>query len=378
MKKAFLTLAVFSALLPSAFSAAFTAGNLVVYRVGDGVGTLSSASQAVFLDEYTSLGTLVQSIAVPTSFSSAGTSSSEGFLNLSPNGSYLAIPGYSAPVGTLAIAGTAAATFARGALVYSAAGTSTGPISFGTNFSGVAIRSAVSLNGTDAYAVGAATGVVYDTTIVSTTVTNNRVVNVQGGQLYSSDASGSAVRIGTVGTGTPTTTGQTIVSLPGVPTSGGSPYAFAFADLSSSVAGLDTLYVADDGGATGILKYSLVSGTWTLNGNVTAAGVRGLTLSVNASTGAVSLFGTTGGTAAAGGGSIYSFTDSTGFNGAFSGTAASIATAVTNTAFRGVAYVPGTTVNVVYAPIPEPGEYAVAIAVMLGAVIVMRRRRMTA
>ena len=71
--------------------------------------------------------------------------------------------------------------------------------------------------------------------------------------------------IATVGTGTPTTSGQTITSLPGF-ASGGSPYGFFFADLDNTVAGVDTLYVADD--SSGLTKYSLVNGTWVSNGTI--------------------------------------------------------------------------------------------------------------
>jgi len=45
----------------------FTAGNIIVYRVGDGSGSLVLSGNPVFLDEYTPSGTLVQSIALPTS-----------------------------------------------------------------------------------------------------------------------------------------------------------------------------------------------------------------------------------------------------------------------------------------------------------------------
>ena len=48
-----------------AAAAAFTPGNVVVYRVGDGSGSLVNTGNAVFLDEYTTSGTLVQSIAMP-------------------------------------------------------------------------------------------------------------------------------------------------------------------------------------------------------------------------------------------------------------------------------------------------------------------------
>jgi hypothetical protein len=43
-------------------AANFTAGNIVVYRVGDGTAALGSTATAVFLDEYTPSGTLVQSV----------------------------------------------------------------------------------------------------------------------------------------------------------------------------------------------------------------------------------------------------------------------------------------------------------------------------
>lgn len=44
----------------------FGAGNLVVYRVGDGSAALTANATAVFLDEYTPAGVLVQSIPMPT------------------------------------------------------------------------------------------------------------------------------------------------------------------------------------------------------------------------------------------------------------------------------------------------------------------------
>lgn len=59
------------ALLPAAaFAAAFTPSNVVVYRVGvGGATTLVNTGSAVFLDEFTPAGGLVQSIALPTTVS---------------------------------------------------------------------------------------------------------------------------------------------------------------------------------------------------------------------------------------------------------------------------------------------------------------------
>jgi hypothetical protein len=68
----------------------------------------------VFLDEYTPSGTLVQSMALPTSVSgsnkqliASGTASSEGLLTLSSDGRYLFLTGYAANIGgTASLSGT--------------------------------------------------------------------------------------------------------------------------------------------------------------------------------------------------------------------------------------------------------------------------------
>ena len=51
--------------------AAFTAGNLVIYRVGATGTDLAATGSPVFLDEYTPAGSLVQSVALPTTTSGA-------------------------------------------------------------------------------------------------------------------------------------------------------------------------------------------------------------------------------------------------------------------------------------------------------------------
>ena len=146
-----------------------------------------------------------------------------------------------------------------------------------------------------------------------------------------STSSGSAIRIGTVGSGLPITAGQTITNLPDFPTSG-SPYAFYLADLDPGTAGLDTLYVADDG--AGLQKYTLIAGNWTANGTVgTAADTyRGITAVASGNT--VTIF------AVRGASQLVTLVDSSGYNGAFAGSPSVLATAGTNTAFRGLAFAP--------------------------------------
>ena len=83
----------------------FTPGNVVVVRLGDGSTALSNAATAVFLDEFTPAGVLVQSVAMPTvasgansSFATSGTATSEGALTLSADGRFFLLAGYDAPL----------------------------------------------------------------------------------------------------------------------------------------------------------------------------------------------------------------------------------------------------------------------------------------
>lgn len=334
-------------------AAAFTPGNVVVYRVGDGTGSLVNTGNAVFLDEFTPTGTLVQSIALPTTTSgsnkrliASGTATSEGLLTRSVDGRYLTLTGYDAtPGGAANLSASSAATINRVVGRVDAGGNVITTTALADYADTNNPRSAVSTNGTDLWLTGGAGGLRYTTlgatasSQLSTTTTNLRQVNIVNGQLYVSSSSGTT-RIATVGTGTPTNPGQTITNLPGInSTNTPSPYSFFFADLDAGVAGVDTLYISDDTAGAGIRKFSLVSGTWTANGVITAASARGLTGVVSGTT--VTLYAATGGSGATGGGTLYKFTDTTGYNGSVASTTASnIATATTNTAFRGVALAP--------------------------------------
>jgi predicted extracellular nuclease len=330
----------------------FTPGDLVVYRVGDGSGSLLSTGNAVFLDEFAPGGTLVQSIPLPTAAAgsnrrliASGTATSEGLLTRSTDGLYVLLTGYDAAIPTAGLAGTSGTTVARVVGRVDVAGNVDTTTGLSDLASGNNPRGAASSNGFDLWVSGGAGGVRYATlgastsTQLSTTVTNIRAVEIFDGQLYSSDSSGTAVRLGTVGAGLPTTSGQSIVNLPGIPSSAGSPYAFFFADLDGLVPGVDTLYVADDG--AGIQKYSLVSATWTLNGTVGTSSETYRSLTGVVQGASVTLYATRkGGGGAAGGGELVALTDSSGHNGSFAALPILLATAAPNTAFRGVALAP--------------------------------------
>ena len=327
--------------------------HLVVYRVGDGTSSLVNTGNAVFVDEYTTDGSFVRSIAMPLAVNgnnrrlvASGTATSEGLMTRSADGHFVMLTGYDAPLPTTGLAGTTATAVPRIVGRVGADGTVDTSTQVLDGVGGNNPRGVASTDGTQIWFTGAAGGVRYltlgntsaTTTQLSTTVTNLRQVGIFGSQLFVSDSSGSAVRLGAVGLGLPTTAGQTISNIAGFPLTG-SPYGFYFADLEATVPGLDVLYVADD--TLGITKYSLVANSWVAKGTVGAAAdaYRGLTASVNAGT--VTLYATRkGGSAAAGGGELVSLVDASGYNGAFAGSPTLLAAAAGNTAFRGLAFAP--------------------------------------
>jgi len=347
-------------------------GDLVVCRMGDGSAPLTSASTAVFLDEYTINGTLVQSFALPTAtvgsqyaLTDSGVATSDGMLSVSGNGQYIMMTGYGITNGYASVASSAAATVPRVVARIDLNGNIDTSTTLGTAFNNNNIRSVYSTDGTNIWVAGGATPGIGYTTFGSTAtplqlgtgVTNIRTVHGFGGQLYFSDSSGSAFKLGTAGPGFPTTSGQVYTNLPGFPTSGSSYYNFALLDLNVGVAGVDTAYVADDGAGGGILKYSLV-GTWVSNGLISASQpVRGLTATVDGS-GHVDLYATSSS-------NLYAFVDSTGYNTTPSGSASVIVTAGANEQFRGVG---------VTTAVPEPSAWVLVGTGLAGMLLLHRRQ----
>jgi len=273
------------------FAAGFSPGNIVVLRAGDGIGALSSAAAAVFLDEYTPSGTKAQSLALPTAVSGsnkpltiAGSSTADGALRRSADGRYLTLSGYAAAPATAAIAATASATTNRVVARVDSTGTVDTSTSLSGAYSAGNIRGAVSNDGTGFWTVGSVSGVQYvafgstgaSTQINSAAPTNLRVPGIYSGQLYVSSATGTFQGVGTVGSGLPTAGLVTPALLSGFPTaSGPSPYGFYMPNAS-------TVYVADDraiASGGGIQKWTLTAGTWSLakTMNNGSASVRSLT-----------------------------------------------------------------------------------------------------
>ena len=353
--------------------AAFTPGNLVAYRVGPSgspLGLNDNATQ-VFLDEFSvSTGALVQSIAMPTtsvgnqhSLTARGTSVTEGLLTRSSDGKYLLLTGYDATLGTSGLGSSTAAAVNRVVGRVDSFGSVDTSTVIADGFNGGMIRGAISDNGINIWAAGSANdssnGVRYTTfghaagtptTRLNSTDFSGRGLAIFDGQLYASASPATFTqRIAKVGTGLPTTAGQSFAGLPGLPAPSGSPsepHQFFLADLSAGVPGPDTLYVADENttGVGYVWKFSLVAGAWTQNGNITLPnlGTRGMTGKVVG--GVATLFVTEtepSGTFSFGNNSIRKLVDSSGYGGSVAGASLTFfAQTGVHSAYRGIAFVP--------------------------------------
>ena len=317
-----------------------------VLRVGDGAAALGAASAAVFVEERRTDGTLVSTVALPTAasgamqpFTMAGSATSEGGLALSSSGYYLTAAGYATPPGTASVASTTSSTVVRLAARIDPAGNVDTSTSFSTAESGTNARSAVSVDGAGIWISGANDvwyglfgAATQSGTIVLATPSNVRWLAIFGGQLYGSSGSNGFSGLFTIGAGLPVTANQLATPLPGLPTTGASPYGFVLFDLDARVAGNDTLYLADD--SDGLQKWTFDGASWnqvaTLNlpSPVGFRGVAGF-----ASAGAVTLMAST---AESGTDRLVVFVD----DGVSAPTGTPVVTSPVNTMFRGVALSP--------------------------------------
>jgi hypothetical protein len=324
----------------------FTAGSIAVVRIGDGLKNLGSEAAPVFLDEYNESGTLVQSIPMPVAVSGthkrltlSGNALEEGYAGLSPNGSQLALIGYDANTGTSDVKTTTSALVNRTVALVSGDGTVNTTTALSDAFSGVMARAAVA-DSNRLWLTGGNGGIRYTTPGATTTLgitgsVTGRVLGIYKGQLYASSQA-SGIRIGKVGTGKPVTAGQTVSNLPGFPVTGGF-IQFFFADLDSTVAGVDVLYAADNG--AGLYKYSLSGGNWISNGNI--AGVYfGITGKVSG--GSVTIFAARK-ASGKNESELVKLTDNSGYNGSLTGTPTKLTTSAMYTVFRGLSLCPAVT-----------------------------------
>lgn len=336
----------------------FTAGNIVLYRIGDGSAALSSSAQPTFIDEYpiAANATLAQTIAIPTGINGAnriltnsGTATSEGTLSRSVDGQYLVVAGYDVAPGTATVASTTSSTANRIVGSIAADGTVNTSTRIPDGFDQNNPRSATSIDGSAFWVTGAGAlnsgGVRYinlganTSSQLSTAPTNARVIGIYGNQLYVTSAT-SNVGLNTEGSGVSSSAGlvTTTITLPSNPTDA---YGYVLLDRDVTVPGVDVLYIANNAG--GLLKYSFDGTTWTARGSITGAvtAVTGVVNGANADL--YVLVGTSSPS------SLYKVTDAALFNANISGSGGAVSavpgavlikTSPTNTIWKGVAFAP--------------------------------------
>ena len=317
----------------------FTFGNLVVARVGTGAAALTSAANPVFLNEYTTTGTTGITISLPSTTSgsinrilSSGTATSEGQLSLSTDGQYLTLGGYDAVVGQASVNSTAGISRVI-ARVNSLGAIATSVMPNSIHSSG--FRSVTTTDGSRYWTAGNGVGVTsllhqgnttpVTPTTISSTLTNLRTVSIFNNQLYVSTGSGTS-GIYKVGSGIPTTTGQTATI--SIPTSG--IYAYQMVNRGGSNWNCYGVYDS----AAGVYKWSSTDdgATWTARGSVTnVLPIYGIAAANNGSS--IDLYVTTVS-------AILKLSDAAAFNANLTGTLSTLVTATTNTAFRGIAFAP--------------------------------------
>lgn len=326
---------------------------VAVVKVGDGSGHLSGFSAPVFIDERYEDGSLLSTVSLPTIAAGAnqpctlaGTLTSEGALTRSSDESFVQLGGYAATVGTATVASTSSSVVNRVVCRVDPAGAVDSSTRLNAAFSGSSIRGAASVDGTAFWVSGTSTsssgGAWYISrgttggTHILTNPNDALHVAIYGGQLYGDSTTGMFSNVFTIGSGLPTTTGQTATPLPGLPSTMASPAGYVMFDLNPNVAGLDTLYIADNrtialGG--GVQKWIFNGATWSLATTFTSGlttGPQGITGYVRQD-GNVALFVTTSEST---GNRLLSYVD----NGVtMNPVPTTISTAAIDTGYRGVA-----------------------------------------
>jgi PEP-CTERM motif len=341
------TCAILSSLALAAQAQLFDDGNLVVFQVGDGSGSLTSSSAPDYLDQYTTGGTFLNSLAIPsTGFSelvTSGSASSEGQLTLSANDEYLVFAGYNTGVGVTKVASTDSSSVARGIATVDGNGSYSLVATTSSFYNGNNIRGGTSDGNGNFWSAGPTTGTAYMGTGTPAAISsvNSLIVQDLGGNLFFSTAKGTE-GIYEI-SGTPTSGSPTANLIIGV----SNPSDFAF-NTSMTIA-----YVANTGG--GIERYDFSGGNWTLSYTLdSGTGMNGLAVDFSGSDPVI--YATT-----EDGTKLVEISD-TG-----SGSTADVLASVDGTtkAFRGLSF----------APVPEPSTLALAGMGGLFALWQLRRRK---
>jgi hypothetical protein len=321
----------------------FTPGNLAVLRVGDGAESLGSHGNSVFIDQFTTGGTLVGSVAIPDDAANAllvsGSATSEGALTRSADGRLFVLAGYNIALTnaarlstSLANANSMAAPRALGVVDafgnFTLAGVTT------NQYVGNNMRSGATDGLGNYWGAGAASGTYYfgggPAGTIQSAIANSIVIQDLGGNLYFSTGK-TTPGIWKIA-GTPAVPAGTAVFLSAG--SKASPYGFA---LNASVT---TAYLADDTlkGGGGIQRWDFNGSAWTMTyafTSLTNVGARGVAVDFS---GAQPVIYAT--TAESISNRLVAITDT-----GSASSATTLATASKNKLFRGVAFTPDAALN---------------------------------
>jgi hypothetical protein len=245
----------------------FAQGNLVVDRMGDGTAALTGVGTGIFLDQYTPGGNFISTVSIPTNgasqFVDVGNSTTEGFLSLNPLGTNLVLAGYATTNG--AATPGASSTFPRAIGTVDFNGNFTVQTNSNVAHTGGNIRSAATDGNGNFWSSGSVIGTFYmgtnsPTNYISTTIANERVIQVINGNLYYSTGSGTTRGVYSF-SGLPTTTGNTATSLINNGATA-APFAWSFSPDMLQAYVADSTTFSTSAGIGGIEKWTN-NGTWT-------------------------------------------------------------------------------------------------------------------
>jgi hypothetical protein len=257
----------------------FSECNLVAYKVGDGSQTLTSDAFPVLIEELNSSGNLIQTLTRSFTgdnlLTQSGSAESVGMMN-SYNG-FLSAPGFAVDSGSdLSTSSPKTPLINKVNTIFDKDKVNQSYTRFPTvgtmPFSENHLRSVVPISSNQFYCAGnslgtPSTGGVWyynGTSFIQICSIPNNVRNIEifNGQLYLSTASTTAPIIKgiyQIGSGLPTTSGQTVTPIFNQPN--GEPYGFSVSPDGC------TAYVADDRSTAnggGIQKWTKVGGIWSL------------------------------------------------------------------------------------------------------------------
>lgn len=294
-------------------------------------------------------------------FTLAGDTAAEGAITRSTDGRYAVLAGYAAAPGTVKVGSTATTVARRVVARVAEDGTVDTSTTLGGAFGGDKVRSAASDDGSRFWVSGNGNnksstlpgGVVFaplgnalePTVILGGDATSNnfRTVQIVGGQLYASSDKTLPIGLSRIPNllGALPTTAQTASSLLATPTTA-TPPAFVLLKRSEATTGsIDTAYVAVEG--SGLVKFSSPDGvSWTQRGTI-PGDFRQLAGRTEAD-GTARIYGVVGETDA---NEVRTVADATAYDAAPDPAAVPsvVAGAASGSAFRGVAFAPGSPVT---------------------------------